>query len=153
MITENGIVTQPNKSTAWIKTIRSASCEGCSSRESCGTSHSSKEMIVTVKNTLGVKKGDRVVIGLETKPMMFLTFLLYVFPILLLLAGAIIGDSIASVFEMNKSFCAMILGFAFFGAAFFIIRKKQALLTQKDEFKPFLVRKKRSPDSSHCQVS
>ena len=113
MITENGIVTQTNRSTAWIKTIRSAACEGCSSKESCGTSHSAKAMIVTVKNTLGVEKGDQVVIGLETKPMMFLTFLLYVFPILLLLAGAIIGDSLAPVLDMNKSFCAMVLGFGF----------------------------------------
>jgi sigma-E factor negative regulatory protein RseC len=152
MITENGIVTQTNKSRAWIKTIRAASCEGCSSRESCGTSHSSKELIVTVKNTLGVAKGDQVVIGLQTKPMIFLSFLLYVFPILLLIAGAVIGDSLAPVLGMNRSFCAMIAGFGFFGAAFLLIRKKQDTLTQKDEFKPFLVRKKKSADSGPCQV-
>ncbi len=153
MITENGIVTQTKLSTALIKTIRSGACEGCSSRESCGTSHDSKEMIVTVKNTLGVEVGDQVVIGLETKPMLFLTFLLYVFPILLLIAGAIIGDSLAPILKMNKSFCAMILGFSFFGLAFLIIRMKQTILTQKDEFKPFLIRKKRRDDSGSCQVS
>ena len=153
MITENGIVTRTNKSTAWIKTIRSGACEGCSSKDSCGTSHSSKELIVTVKNTLGVEAGDQVVIGLETKPMLILTFFLYVFPILLLIAGAIIGDSLAPLLNMNKSFCAMILGFAFFGVAFLIIRNKQAKLTEKDEFKPFLIRKKRRPDSGPCQVS
>jgi sigma-E factor negative regulatory protein RseC len=153
MITENGTVTQTNKSTAWIKTMRTGACEGCSSKESCGTSHNAKELIVTVKNTLGVEKGDQVVIGLETKPMMFLSFLLYVFPILLLIAGAVIGDSLAPVLGMDKSFCAMILGFLFFGTAFLIIRKKHTILSQKDEFKPFLVRKKRVSDSGHCQVS
>ena len=153
MITENGIVTQTNRSTAWIKTIRSGACEGCSSRESCGTSHNSKAMIVTVKNTLDVEKGDQVVIGLETKPMMFLTFLLYVFPILLLIGGAIIGDSLAPIFEMNRSLLAMVLGFGFFGVAFLVILKKHALLTQKDEFKPFLVRIKRLSDPGSCQVS
>lgn len=153
MITENGIVTQSSIATARIKTIRSGACEGCSSRESCGTSHTSKEMIVTVKNTLDVKKGDQVVIGLETKPMMFLSFLLYVFPILLLITGAVIGDTIAPFLKMNESFCAMILGFSFFGAAFLVIRKKQAGLTQRDEFKPFLVRKKKLSKPGHCQVS
>jgi sigma-E factor negative regulatory protein RseC len=153
MITENGIVTQSNRSTAWIKTIRSGACEGCSSKESCGTSHNAKAMIVTVKNTLAVEKGDQVVIGLETKPMMFLTFLLYVFPILLLIGGAIIGDSLAPLLEMNRSLCAMVLGFGFFGAAFLVIRKKHTTLTQKDEFKPFLVRKKRLSDSGSCQAS
>ncbi len=153
MITETGIVTQTNSATAWIKTIRSAACEGCSSKESCGTTHSSKAMIVTVKNTLGVEKGDQVVIGLETKPMMLLTFLLYVFPILLLIGGAIIGDSLAPLLEINRSLGAMVLGFGFFGAAFLVIRKKHATFTQKDEFKPFLVRKKRLSDSGSCQVS
>jgi len=109
-------------------------------------------MTVKVKNTLGVKKGDQVVIGLETRPMMLLTFFLYVFPILLLITGAIIGDSLAPALEMNKSFCAMISGFAFFGIAFLVIRKKQAQFTQKDEFKPFLVRKKRLSEPGHCQV-
>ena len=69
MITENGIVTDVNSSLAWIRTIRSGTCESCSSKDNCGTSHSGKkEMITAVKNTLNVKKGDQVVIGLETKP-------------------------------------------------------------------------------------
>jgi sigma-E factor negative regulatory protein RseC len=153
MITENGIVTRTDRSTAWIKTIRSGACEGCSSKDSCGESHNSKEMTLELKNTLGVQTGDQVVIGIETKPMIILSFLLYVFPILLLIAGAVIGDSIAPVIGMNNSICAMILGFSFFGAAFLFIRKTQVSLTQKEEFKPFLVRKKRHPDSGSCQVS
>ncbi|MBA3009328.1 MAG: SoxR reducing system RseC family protein [Proteobacteria bacterium] len=153
MITENGIVSQADVSTAWVKTIRSGACEGCSSRESCGTSHNAKEMIVMVKNTLGVEKGDQVVIGLESKPMIVLSFFLYVFPILLLITGAVIGDSLAPALGMNKSFCAMILGFSFFGAAFLVIRRKQATLSQKEAFKPFLVRKKSLPDSGQCRVS
>ncbi len=152
MITENGIVTQADRSTARITTMRSSACKGCSSQGSCGTSHSSKEMTVTVKNTLGVQTGDRVVIGLDTKPMVILSFLLYVFPIILLIIGALIGDSLAPLLEMDRSLCAMILGFSFFGAAFLIIRKKQAGLALKDEFKPFLVRKKSLPDSVHCHT-
>ena len=73
MITENGIVTQADTGTAWIKTIRAGACESCSSRESCGTGHSSREMVITVKNTLGVKQGDHVVVGIETKPVIFLS--------------------------------------------------------------------------------
>jgi len=153
MITENGIVTQTNRSTVWIKTIRSGACESCSSKESCGESHNSKEMIITVKNTLGVQTGDQVVIGIETKPMLILSFLLYVFPILLLIAGAVIGDSLAPALGMNNSIFAMILGFSFFGAAFLFIRKKQASFTQKEEFKPFLVRKKKHPKPGNCRVS
>lgn len=152
MIKENGIVTQADPAFAWVKTIRNAACEGCSSRESCGTGHTGKEMIVKVKNTLAVEKGDGVVIGLETKPMLMLSFLLYVFPILLLVLGAAIGDSLAPLLNINKSLAAMALGFVSFFAAFLVIRQRQAGLAAKEEFHPFLVKKRPAPLPGACQV-
>ncbi len=152
MITENGVVTEANTSIAWIKTIRSGACESCSSKASCGTANSQKEMIVSVKNTLKVGKGDNVVIGLETKPILFLTFLLYVFPIILLTMGALIGNSIAPVFQMNPSFVSMITGFLFFGLSFYIIRKKNNSLSKQKEYKPFLVRKRPSATPTACSI-
>ncbi|MCP3872228.1 MAG: SoxR reducing system RseC family protein, partial [Desulfobacteraceae bacterium] len=131
MITETGVVTNVISSTAWIKTIRSGACESCSSKKSCGTANNQKELIVEVKNTLNVEKGDQVVIGLETKPILFLTFLLYVFPIILLIIGAIIGNSIAPLVQMDSSILSMISGFSFFGFSFYIIRKKNDSLSKK----------------------
>ena len=152
MITENGIVTQANPSIAWIKTTRSSACESCSSKGNCGTENSQKEMTVTVKNTLGVGEGDHVVIGLETRPILFVTFLLYVFPIILLLIGALIGNSLAPSFHMDPSFVSMIFGFLFFGFSFYIIRKKNNSLSKKEEYKPFLVRKKSNAIPAGCSI-
>ena len=153
MITENGIVTQANDTSAWVKTIRSAACESCSSKDSCGTSHhGSKEMTVIVKNTLCVQKGDTVVIGIETKPMLYLSFLLYVFPILMLLTGALIGDAAAPLLSINKSLAAMALGFSLFAAAFLVVRKAQTRLTANDAYKPFLVRKKSRSVVKSCSI-
>ena len=127
MITENGIVTSANPGTAQIKTIRSGACESCSSKKSCGTAGNQKEMIVTVKNTLNVQQGDHVVIGLETRPILYLTFLLYVFPIILLIIGALIGNFSAPLIDFNPSLFSIFIGFIFFGAAFVIIRKKKQI--------------------------
>lgn len=99
-------------------------------------------MIVTVKNSLHVEKGDHVVIGLETNSMMYLAFLLYVFPILLLIVGAVIGDNLAPAFNINPSLLSMALGGFFFGMSFYFIRKKNNTLADKDAYKPFLVRKR-----------
>ena len=151
MITENGIVTNADPSVAWIKTIRSGACESCSSKGSCGTGNQ-KEMIVTVKNTLNVGKGDHVVIGLETKPILFLTFLLYVFPIILLTIGALIGNSLAPYLKMSPSLVSMISGFSFFGFSFYIIRKKNTSLSTKEAYKPFLVRKKSQVIPATCSI-
>ncbi|OGR45191.1 MAG: Fis family transcriptional regulator [Desulfobacula sp. RIFOXYB2_FULL_45_6] len=154
MITENGIVTDVNASLARIRTIRSGACESCSSKDSCGTSHhGQKEMIVSVKNTLNVKKGDHVVIGLETKPLLVVTFLLYIFPVILMITGALIGNTIAPFFHTNPSLTSLVTGGLFFCAAFFIIRKKSRDLSTHDAYKPFLVRKKPTVIPTGCTLS
>ncbi len=153
MITENGIVTTANTSTAWIKTTRSGACESCSSQKNCGTANSQKEMIVSVKNSLNVEQGDHVVIGLATRPILFLTFLLYVFPIIMLIIGAIIGDKISPVFDTNVSLTSMFFGFIFFGLSFYYIRQKNHSLSKEDSYKPFLVRKKAQAISANCTLS
>jgi sigma-E factor negative regulatory protein RseC len=151
MITENGIVTRATTDTAWVTTTKSAACEGCTSKDSCGAGHhGSKEMTVSVKNTLGVALGDLVVIGMETRPMMVLSFLLYVFPIILLVIGALIGDSLAPVLGINESLAAMTLAFTFFAAAFLLLRKRQTHLSEKNGYQPFLVRKRPSPSPERC---
>ncbi len=152
MITENGIVTTADTATAWIKTTRSGACESCSSKESCGTVHEQKEHIVIVKNTLNVKSGDHVVIGLETKPMLYLTFLLYVFPILMMITGALIGDNLAVTFDVDPSIASMAIGFSFFGLAFYYIRKKNYTLSKNEAFKPFLIRKRPHAVQAGCSL-
>lgn len=153
MITENGIVTQANKATAWIKTIRTGACEHCSTKDSCSTAQNMKEQIVIVQNTLNVKSGDHVVIGLETKSILFLTFLLYIFPIILLVSGAIIGNSVAPFFNLNQSLLSMFIGFSFFGLAFYFIRKKNTSLSKNKAYKPFLVRRKSQVIPNSCSTS
>ena len=140
MIKEYGVVTQADKSSAWVKTTRTSACEGCSSRESCG-GHGGKEMTVVVKNTLSVEQGDQVVIGIQTGPMILLAFLLYVFPVIFLVAGALIGDFFAPFFSVNSSLGALITGGVGFALAFALIRKNHSKLNKKDEYKPFLIKK------------
>lgn len=151
MITENGIVIQTTDATAWIKTNRTAACESCASRDSCGGGHHpSQEMTVEVENTLGVAKGDHVVIGIETKPVMLLTFLVYVVPIICLVAGALAGDILAHSYDLDPSFTAMASGFSLFGIAFLIIRIKSSRLNAKEGYRPFLVRKRNALVSASC---
>ena len=151
MIKENGVVTRADSSTAWVKTIRTEACESCASKDSCGTSGSFEEVIITVKNTINVEKGDSVIVGLETRPMLLLTFFLYVFPVIALTVGAIIGDKIAPSLHKDPSLVSMTIGFLFFGLAFGLIRLKNNSLSQKKELKPFLVRK-RSATASGCTM-
>ncbi|MCA1785703.1 MAG: SoxR reducing system RseC family protein [Desulfobacteraceae bacterium] len=153
MITEYGIVTRATPAMAWIKTNRTATCGGCTAKDSCGTMHRGQEMMVEVPNTIGVTPGDSVVIGIETKPVMLLTFLVYVVPIICLVIGALAGDAVSPLIGINPSFSAMVLGFSAFGAAFFVLHKKSAALDQKKGYKPVLIRKTKPVASVSCPSS
>jgi sigma-E factor negative regulatory protein RseC len=153
MITEHGIVTQATPDMARVKTNRVASCQGCTAKDSCGTMHRGQEMTLDIPNTLGVETGDSVLIGIQTKPALLLTFLVYVVPILCLVIGALTGDAIAPLLKINASFLAMIMGFSSFGAAFFILHKKSAALNQKKGYHPVMIRKIKPVVSSACQTS
>ncbi len=151
MIKENGVVTRADSSFAWVKTIRTEACESCSSKDSCGNFSNAEEVIITVKNTINVKKGDHVIVGLETNPMLLLTFFLYVFPVIALTIGAVIGDKLAPLFHQDPSFISMITGFSFFALAFCLIRMKSDSLSNKKKLQPFLVRK-RPANTSECSI-
>ena len=152
MITENGVVTHADPAAAWIKTIRYGACEHCKDKDNCGSSHEQKEMTIQVENTLDVKKGDHVIVGIRTRPMIYLTFLLYVFPIICLIIGAVIGNAIAPSFGLNQSLTSMFSGFSCFALAFYFIRKKHGTMSQNDAYKPFLVRKKSGVIPSGCST-
>ncbi len=152
MITEYGIVTRATSAMAWVKTNRTATCEGCTAKASCGTMHRGQEMTVEVPNTIGVQPGDSVIIGIETKPVMLLTFLVYVVPIICLVTGALVGDAVAPLIGINTSFSAMVLGFSAFGTAFFVLHKKSDVFHKKQGYRPVLIRKTKSNVPASCQT-
>lgn len=140
MVTEEGIITSTTSSTAWVKTVRSKACEACEARDSCHTSETKRDVFVQVPNTINAKAGDRVVLGFESAPLLKLTFMLYIFPILLLITGAVIGQNLAPHLNTDESLTACLTGFLFFGISFIILRTSSRFLSQKKEYKPFLIR-------------
>ncbi len=140
MATEQGIVIKTIKNKAWIKTTRSGACKNCASRSSCNSANQGTEMEVEAYNEAGAKPGERVVFKIKSTPLLKASFLLYVFPILCMIAGAFIGQTIAPAFNSNPSAFAGIFGFLFFFLSFFIIRSKGAALAQQKEYKPKIIR-------------
>ena len=140
MVKEEGVVTSANKSIAWIKTIRTTACDGCEAKDNCEILNSKNSMHFEVKNTLNAEKGDRVVVGIQTKSLLFLTFMLYVFPVFLLLIGALTGKKLAFILKTDQNLTSMFFGFSLFFLAVFIIKKINNRVTQNSRYKPFLVK-------------
>ena len=151
MVTENGIVIDASTSLARIRATRSGACKACSSKDTCGISdRSNKEVIVTVKNTLNVQKGDSVVVGMKSSPFLIIAFLLYVFPIILMIIGALIGNRISLSIGQSSGFLSILTGVLFFVLSYVFIRRKSKGLSDQDDYKPFLVRKRMMAAPDTC---
>lgn len=144
MASEEGVVFRigtPGTGTAWVKTTRSSACESCSSRHACLTAgENGKEMEVEAINTAGARVGDRVVLNIRTATLLKATFLLYVFPILAMIAGAVLGQRVAVMRAVEPSKLSALFGFLFFGLAFIAIRIMGRRLSGKSDYKPEIIK-------------
>jgi sigma-E factor negative regulatory protein RseC len=95
-----------------------------------------QEMEVKVLNPAGAREGDRIVLSFETSSLLKATFLIYVFPIVFLIAGAALGQMLASLMAFNPSALSVLLGFAFFFTALFIIKARANKMAKKNAYQP-----------------
>ena len=97
-------------------------------------------MEVKAINEAGAMAGDRIVLLFETASLLKATFLLYVFPILLLIIGAAIGQGIAPHIGFNSSGLAALTGFSFFIAAVLVIKVRANKMALKKEYRPKIIK-------------
>ena len=140
MATEQGIVIRTDSGGAWVKTTKSGSCEGCTARGSCHSLSDRGDMEVKAINEVGARVGDRIVLSFETSSLLKATFLLYVFPIILLVLGAVIGQQSAPYLGFDPSGFSAIVGFSFFFAAVLTIKFAANRLARKNEYRPKIIK-------------
>ena len=138
MAVERGIVTEVSADAAWVKTSRSASCEGCTSKGSFMSQGT--DMVVKTINTANARVGDRVVVSLKTGAFLRATFLIYLFPILCLVTGAIIGHAAGSRLGLNPSALSAAAGFACLAAAVMVVKRTAGRMSADDAYQPRIVR-------------
>ena len=140
MATEEGIVTAATPSTARVKTTKSSACEACSARRSCHALGGGDDMEVDVLNPVGAQVDDRVVIYFETASLLKASFLLYFFPVLVMLAGALIGHHYALSRNWDPSLGAAGLGFMGLFLALAFVRTRGQKMATRNAYKPKIIR-------------
>ncbi|MFO7560036.1 MAG: SoxR reducing system RseC family protein [Desulfobacterales bacterium] len=144
MATEEGIVIKLEADHAWVKSKKSASCEGCASRKSCNVMGGGNDMEVEAINTAGAAVGDRVVMSFETSSLLKATFLLYVFPIICMFLGAVVGQEIAPAVNLGKSAASAVAGFLFFLVSMLFVRVKANKMGSESRYQPKIIRIKKA---------
>jgi sigma-E factor negative regulatory protein RseC len=140
LATEQGVILRTDSQTAWVKTVRSSACEGCSAKGSCHTMGGGQDMEVKALNIAGARVGDRIVLSYETPSLLKATFLIYVFPIILLIAGALLGQMLALYLNLNSSALSILLGFAFFFIALIFVKVRANKMAQKNAYQPKVIK-------------
>ena len=142
MITEEGLVTElGSTTTAWVATTKTDACKECSERNTCNAmGDSGKEIKVEAINLAGARVGDRIVLSFETASLLKAAFLLYVFPILCMLSGAIVGCNLAFLFNLNESSVSAVSALLFFILSVFFIKSKGNKLGKKKKYQPKIIR-------------
>ena len=93
-------------------------------------------MEVKAINSAGASVGDRIILSFETASLLKATFLIYVFPIILMIAGAVLGQVLAPFIGFSPSALSVLLGFAFFFSALFIIKARANKMAKKNAYQP-----------------
>ncbi|HUT44071.1 MAG TPA: SoxR reducing system RseC family protein [Desulfobacterales bacterium] len=140
MATERGIVIKLDSTTAWVKTTRTSACETCSAKSSCNVVENGKEMEVEAINEAGAQVGDRIIISIETSSLLKASFLLYIFPILLMIAGAVIGQKAGPLFDIDPSAFSAAVGFLFFFISIWFVKSRGNRMARENEYKPKIIR-------------
>lgn len=133
-IVEEGIVTETSNGMATIAVINSESCEECSAKIFCNTEKNLKS--VTAQDPYGVKAGDKVQISIKGRNIVATSFLLYGYPLIILVAAILIGTAIL---KNNSEIYSSLAGIAVVGIYFFIIRLISNSKRRKNKFLPKIV--------------
>ena len=124
-----GLVTSVKDGTAQIHFLRGSACAHCGACLTVGDS----EMEISLPNTLGAKEGDRVMVDLSPKRVVQASLLAYAVPLVLLIAGVLVGSRIAD-------WAGLVLGVAACGLGYLILRIVEKKSTKKKSFQPTMTR-------------
>ncbi len=143
MAIEQGIVILPgaaNSDTVWVEIVPPTACAACASRKNCSGAGSGKTRKVEVVNLAGAKVGDRVHVSIKSSALLKAIFLLYLFPILCMVGGGLVGQIVSRTTGTNESITSMIAAVGCFIAAMVVVRIRGGRMALKSDYQPKIIR-------------
>lgn len=155
MAKETAVVIDLSGDYAVVRTERTAGCAACSERTLCNSLGGGKDMTFLAVNPVGAKQGDTVLLDFKSLRLLQLSFLLYIFPIMLLVAGAVVGDMLAPAYGLDPSIGGAGLGFTAFFISIGVILLLEKKAKKTDKYKPVILTVKKpgppSPPPENCE--
>jgi sigma-E factor negative regulatory protein RseC len=130
-----------------VETQRRSSCSACAAEKACGTATLAKVLgnrrsVVRVLSQIPLDIGDRVVIGIQEQALVRGSLAVYAVPILLLLAGALLGELGAQQYLWeNAEIASVILGLAGLMGGLFWLGGFTRRIRQDRSYQPVVLRR------------
>ena len=118
-----------------LEFIRTSACESCGA---C-TRFGEKSMSVTLENSLNAKEGDYVAVEMSAKNVIGAGMWAYVFPLFMLLLGAVFGKNALPAIGLSGDVAVAISALGFTGLSFLILKLLDPFFAKRRGFKPVMV--------------
>ncbi len=132
-----GLVKSIKGDFAFIELKRSAACKTCIGKSLCWTGKDNQSIIYKVKNSLNARTGDNIQLSFEPKTRILSSFIVYIFPLLLMMSGYIISKFLLILSED----ISILIGLGFLLTSFFIIRQINNCFEKKNPSYLIMIRK------------
>ncbi|MDI6800299.1 MAG: SoxR reducing system RseC family protein [Actinomycetota bacterium] len=133
---ETGLVIELKENKAVVEFERSPACTGC---KACSASVSGT-MRTEATNNLGAEVGDRVALNVRSKNMVAAYAIVFIIPLIFLLAGFYLGLYLSNYIKMEADTLGFIMALASLGLSYIVIRKLDRRASKIDSFRPEVVK-------------
>lgn len=124
-----------------VQIIRTSACSHCD--EKCmlaEDSHEMEEMEVVVNDPIGAEVGSMVELEMGTKPILFSAFVVYLLPLVAIIAGYFIGTNLLQSFFQGAEIAGIIGSVVGFFSSFILLRIFDKTAGSKSNFHPQITR-------------
>lgn len=141
MLEEAGSVVALEGNKAWVQTIRKSACSSCEAKSGCGQGvlasiSDGKANQVLVENTLNLKVGNEVLLGIPEDMLVRASFIVYFLPLLIMMFSAAATEKWLSV---GDGWVALAGGFGLL-IGFIMVRVYSRLHSNDQKFCPKMIR-------------
>jgi sigma-E factor negative regulatory protein RseC len=152
MVEENALVVATEGDEAWVETSRRSSCGSCEAK-GCGTGALSRVLgrrsqRLRVKNPIAAQAGDAVVLGIPESALLLGSLVVYLVPLLALLAGGLVGEALAAQLALAQEAASILFALVALGGSFLWLRRFNRRAAADDRFTAVILRRAESPGTA-----
>ncbi len=137
---EEGVVRQVAGEMAVVESVQNDACAECGARGACHTMGGGKKRLVAAVNQAGAQVDDRVELAISRKAVLGAGALVYMLPVLAVIAGAITGQKMGPDWGWDPTTASVVLALACLGVTWLIISRISRSLAGHKRFSVRIVR-------------